>query len=136
MPAAVGRVLSLVRKLIEYGKDLASALQQRTAVPGFARFVRPFGEADVTVILARITDGLRRAVALGARLCRRAARGQDLKPAPVPLPALRGPRAARQAAPPDARHEPRLTGPAEEPRLARLPTEEEISTEGLSVVVG
>jgi hypothetical protein len=96
MPAAVGRVLGLVRKLIEYGKDLASALHRRATVPGFAGFARPFGEADVTVILARVTNGLRLAAALEARLCRRAARGQDLRPAAIPLPV---PRATRQAAP-------------------------------------
>jgi hypothetical protein len=75
MPAALGRVLLLVRKLIDYGTQLAGAIQQRAAAPGFALFASPFGTADLAVILARITNGLRRAAALEARLCRRAARG-------------------------------------------------------------
>jgi hypothetical protein len=136
MPVAVGRVLGLVRKLIEYGKDLASALHRRAAIPGFAGFARPFGEADVTIILARVTNGLRLAAALEARLCQRAARGHDLKPAAIPLPVLRGPRATRQAAQRDAQLESPRPGPAKDPRLARLPTEDEISTVGQSAIVG
>ena len=129
MPAAIGRVLSLVRKLIDYGRQLAGTVQQRAAAPGFALFARPFGTADLAVILARITDGLRRAAALEARLCQRAARGQDLTPTPIRLPAARGPRPARQVAPPDAQPEPQPADHTEDPRLARLPTEEEIAAE-------
>ena len=138
MPAAIGRVLSLVRKLIDYGGQLAGTVQSRAAAPGFALFARPFGTADLAIILARITNGLRRAAALEAGLCRRAARGQDLKPAPIRLPAARGPRAARQVAPPDAQPEPQPADHTEDPRLARLPTEEEIAARlatGLDPVV-
>src|SRR5271166_1958730 len=124
-PSRLGRVLSLVRKLIDYGKQLVGTVQQRAAAPGFALFARPFGTADVAAILARITGGLRRAAALEARLCRRAARGQDLTPSPIRLPAPRGPRPARQVAPPDVQP----ADQAEDPRLARLPTEEEIAAE-------
>jgi hypothetical protein len=126
MPAGLGRVLSLVRKLIDYGRQLAGTVQQRATAPGFALFASPFGTADLAAILDRITNGLRRAAALEARLCRRAARGQDLTPAPIRLPAACGPRAARQVAPPDSQPAPR---PAEDPRLARLLTEEEIAAE-------
>jgi hypothetical protein len=129
MPAALGRVLSLVRKLIDYGKQLATTVQQRAAAPGFALFASTFGTADLAVILARITNGLRRAAALEARLCLRAARGQDLTPSPIRLPETRGPRAARQVAPPAAQPDPQPMAPAEDPRLARLPTEEEIAAE-------
>src|SRR5271165_3433672 len=124
-PSRLGRVLSLVRKLIDYGKQLAGTVQQRAAAPGFALFARPFGTADVAAILARITGGLRRAAALEARLCRRAARGQDLTLSPIRLPAPRGPRPARQVAPPDTQP----ADQADDPRLARLPTEEEIAAE-------
>jgi hypothetical protein len=124
-PSRLGRVLSLVRRLIDYGKQLVGTLHQRAAAPGFARFASPFGTADLAVILARITGGLRRAAALEARLCRRAARGQDLTPSPIRLPAPRGPRPARQVAPP----EPQPADQAEDPRLARLPTEAEIAAE-------
>jgi hypothetical protein len=127
MPAALGRVLSVVRKLIDYGRQLARTVQSRAATPGFALFAIPFGTADLAVILARITNGLRRAAALEAMLCRRAARGQDLTPSPIRLPAERGPRPARQSAPPDAQPEPQRADHTEDPRLARLPTEEEIA---------
>jgi hypothetical protein len=129
VPGAIGRVLSLVHRLIDYGKQLAGTIQQRATAPGFALFARPFGTADLAVILARITNGLRRAVALEARLCQRAARGLDLTPAPIRLPTTPGPRAARQVAPADAPPEPQRADHAEDPRLARLPTEEEIAAE-------
>jgi hypothetical protein len=129
MPAALGRVLSLVRKLIDYGKQLAGTVQQRAAAPGFALFVRPFGSADLAVILARITNGLRRAAALQARLCQRAASGRDLTPSPIRLSTPGRPRPARQVAPPDVPPEPQRIEPTEDPRLARLATEEEIAAE-------
>ena len=124
-PTRLGRVLSLVRKLIDYGKKLAVTVQQRAGTPGFARFVSPFGTADLAVILARITNGLRRAAALEAKLCRRAERGQDLTVAPIRLPATRASGVARQAASQDAQP----ADPTTDPRLARLPTEEEIAEE-------
>jgi hypothetical protein len=124
-PTRLGRVLSLVRKLIDYGKKLADTVQQRARTPGLACFATPFGTADLAFILARITNGLRRAAMLEARLCRRAKRGQDLTVAPIRLPATRAPGTARQAAPPD----PQPANPAQDPRLARLPTEAEIAEE-------
>jgi hypothetical protein len=124
-PTRLGRVLGLVRKLIDYGKKLAVTVQQRAADPDSAWFVRRFGTVDLAVILARITNGLRRAAVLEAKLCRRAERGQDPTVAPIRLPATRAPGAARQAAPPDAPP----ADPAQDPRLARLPTEEEIAEE-------
>ena len=126
VPAAVGRVLLLVRRLIDYGKQLAGTMQQRAATPGFAWFARSFGTADLAVVLARITAGLRRAAALEARLCARAARGRDLTPSPIRLPA---PRSGRKAAPRDAQPESQPEDHAEDTLLARLPTEEEIAAE-------
>ena len=120
-PSRLGRVLSLVRKLIDYGKQLAVTVQQRAGTPGFAFLARPFGTADLAVILARITCGLRRAAMLEAKLCKRAERGRDLTVAPIRLPAIRAPGAARP--------EPQRADPTEDPRLARLPTEEEIAAE-------
>ena len=129
VPAAVGRVLSLVRKLIDYGRQLTTTVQQRATAPGFALFAKSFGTADLAIILARITNGLRRAVALEAKLCRRATRGQDLMPTPIRLPAARAPVPARQVTPPAAQPNPPPADPTEDPRLARLPTEEEIAAE-------
>ena len=87
MPSRIGRVLGVLRKLIDYGRHLATVVQQRAAAPGFSLFARPFGTADLAVILARITAGLHRAATLESRLCQRAARGRDLTPASVRLPA-------------------------------------------------
>jgi hypothetical protein len=129
MLPAIGRVLTLIRRLIDYGKQLACTLQQHTINPDRAQFTSPFGTADLAVILARITAGLRRAAALEAMLCRRAARGRDLSPPPIRLPATRAPRAAQPAAAPDALPAPRPADPAEDPRFARLPTEEELAAE-------
>ena len=102
MPAAIGRVLSVVRKLIDYGKQLASTVQQRATAPGFARFAARFGTADVAAILACITNGLLHAAALEARLCQRAECGRDLTPPPVRLPSIRASQPARQVEPPSA----------------------------------
>ena len=114
MPRRLGRVLNLVRKLIDYGKQLAATVQQRAGTPGFAFLVRPFGTADIAVILARITCGLRRAAMLEAKLCKRAERGRDLTVPPIRLPAIRVPGAAREAAPRDVQ-------PADPPRTRASP---------------
>ena len=45
-PSRLGRVLSLVRKLIDYGRQLAVTVQQRAAAPGFALFASSFGTVD------------------------------------------------------------------------------------------
>jgi hypothetical protein len=124
-PSRLGRVLSLVRKLIDYGRQLAVTVQQRAAAPGFALFASSFGTVDLAVILARITNGLRRAAMLEAKLCKRAERGQDLTVAPTRLPAIRVPGAARPVAPLDAQPDPQPT----DPRLAHLPSEEKIAEE-------
>ena len=126
MPSRIGRVLGVLRKLIDYGRHLATVVQQRAAAPGFSLFARPFGTADLAVILARITAGLHRAATLESRLCQRAARGRDLTPASVRLPAPRQPRPSRQVAPPDhqpaSRHDPpRIPASRASPRKKRSP---------------
>src|SRR5271165_2305845 len=50
------RVLDVVRKLIDYGKELATTLQQRAATD-LAAVTFPFGTRDISLILARITRG-------------------------------------------------------------------------------
>jgi hypothetical protein len=132
MPSCIGRVLNVLHKLIDYGRQLADTLQLRAAAPNFAIFAKPFGTTDLAAIIARITGGLRRAAQLEARLCRLAARGQDLAPASIRAPAIPGQRPARRAAP----REPRRTDPAQDSRLARLPTEQEIAAEVLRRPVG
>jgi hypothetical protein len=115
-PSRFGRLLGLVRKIIDYGRDLAIALQQR-GTADFAGTLFRFGSRDTALILARIMNGLLRAGALEARLVRLAAR-----PDPQPKSqAARSPRASRVAAP-------ATPGLAEaDARLARLPTAAQIA---------
>src|SRR6516225_9513642 len=65
-PTPSGRLLRLVRKLIDYGKQLGTALTQRTA--DLASVTRDFGTKDIALILARIRCGLERANLLEARI--------------------------------------------------------------------
>jgi len=114
-----GRLLSLVRKLIDYGKELAATLQQRTAAPNLAAITRPFGKIDIALILARITQGLHRAAALEVRLTDRAQQEESALTTVSASPP-RQPRAAPPApqCPSDANS-----------RVARLPTPEQIAAE-------
>jgi hypothetical protein len=69
LSAAMPALLDLVRRLIDYGKELAATLHQRVADnPCFAPF--NFGTNDLELILARISRGLQRANALEERLVR------------------------------------------------------------------
>ena len=113
-PSRSGRLLNLVRKLIDYGRELAATIRQRTAAePLFAK-VR-FGTADLALVLARIARGLLLADALEARVLHRAAH----------LDAGRRPARARSAA-----NAPAALRVAEaDPRLACLPTAEQIAAE-------
>jgi hypothetical protein len=120
-PGRFGRLVDLVRKLIDYGKELAATLQQRTT-SDLAPVTLPFGTGDIGLILARITRGLLRASALEARVVELAAAAHpDAPPKPPRAPAQRAPRAPQPAA----------VKPAGEanPRLARLPTPEQIAAE-------
>jgi len=115
-PKTTGFLLGLVRKLIDYGKQLAAAVRQHppaTILPCVPRFA---GTIDVGQLLARIACGLQRAAALEARLLRRAR--QEEKPAPASPPPPRRP----SAAPPAARR-------AADPDPARLPTAAEIASQ-------
>src|SRR5271169_2139586 len=115
----LARLLGLVRKLIDHGKQLALAVGQRglTDDPALARC--RFGTRDIALILSRITLALHRATALEARLLRSADR-PDPK---ARLPGASSPRTPR--APREAPEEPA----AADPRLARLPTAEQIAAE-------
>src|SRR6185312_12221794 len=112
-----GCVLSLLRRLIDYGQDLARSVRQRAAAGTLFTVALQFGTRDVALILARITRGLMLANALEARLLSRPVR-RDAVPAPVCTPAVRAPadrprRTPRQAVPHRA--------------LPDLPTAEEIA---------
>jgi hypothetical protein len=118
-PSRTGRLLGLVRALIDYGRQLATTLQQRTSATNLADVTMHFGTIDIGEILARITRGLLRAAALETRLTGRLAREQAAPAAPS-IPSPRQPRAAR---PVDR------SASTANPRLARLPTPEDIAAE-------
>src|SRR5271165_3633887 len=110
------RVLDVVRKLIDYGKELATTLQQRAATD-LAAVTFPFGTRDIGLILALITRGLLLADALEARVVALAARpAAPSRPARAPAPRAPRPEAARPTREAD-------------PRLALLPTPEQIAAE-------
>jgi hypothetical protein len=117
-PSRAGRLLDLVLKLIDYGRELAATLRHHSATIDLAAATRPFGTRDIALILARITRGLHRANALEARVVRNAAR-LDAAPRPRATPAATRPAAA--ARPPAA--------PPADTRLAHLPTPEQIAAE-------
>ncbi|HLJ04713.1 MAG TPA: hypothetical protein VKT26_00470 [Acetobacteraceae bacterium] len=126
-PTAISRVLGVLRRLIDFGKQIAVTVQQRAVAPGFAFFAKPFGTADLATILARITNGLRLAAALEARLSHRADRGLDLVQTPSRMPSVRASQPERHDAPADTQPDPQPAPHPEDPRLARLPTEQEIA---------
>ncbi len=116
-PSRSGRLLGLVRKLIEYGRELATTIRRRAFTePDFV--TSRFGTTQVALILACISRGLHRAEALEARVVRNAAR---LDAPPRAAAPAHPPRAPRLAAAPVAQEA--------DPRLARLPTPAEIAAE-------
>ena len=116
-PTCTGRLLGLLRKLIDYGKDLTHALQQSTAATTVFTIALHFGTRDIAQILARIARGLQLANALEARLIRQPVR-EAATSAVVRAPPERKPRSAQPA-------EPRASEAASP--LALLPTAEEIA---------
>jgi hypothetical protein len=117
-PGRLARLLGLVRRLIDHGKQLATAVGQRILPNDPAIAGCCFGTKDIALILSRVTLALLRATALEARLERSTAR-PDPKPRP---PHVQSARAARAPRAPQE--------PAEaDPRLARLPTAEQIAAE-------
>jgi hypothetical protein len=109
-----------VRRLIDYGRQLYTALQERTA--DVAAVTRDFGTRDIAAILRRIACGLERANALEARVVREAA-SIDAGPqrAAIAAPSARTPSVTPRPRAPRA--------DAPHPRLARLPTPEEIAAQ-------
>jgi len=98
-PSRFAPILSLVRKLVDYGKQLAASLQQPTPTTDLDEVARTFGSYDFRQIIASVLRGLHRAAELEARL-----EHLDARPQPEPRPAaLRAPRAPRAAASPAPR---------------------------------
>jgi hypothetical protein len=114
-PSRSASLLGLVRKLIDYGRELATTIRQRAFTdPGSVS--RCFGTTDVALILARISRGLHRANALEARLLRSAHR---LDAAPRGASSPGKPRAPRPATAPAADET--------DARVIYLPTPEQIA---------
>jgi hypothetical protein len=125
VPSRSGHLIGLLRKLVEYGKELVHALQSRPAATMQLTFMVGFGTRDIALILARMMRGLRIAVALDDRLVQNAAQlnRPPAKARAAPLP--RKPRADAQSPAPQVT---RWTD-AIDPRLAQMPTAEEIAAE-------
>ena len=119
-PSGFAHLLGLVRRLIDYGKELAATLQQRATNADLAAVTLSFGTRDIALIVARITRGLLLAGALEGRLVELVAR-PDVPPKPPRAPAEHAPRVSRPAAV-------RPSGETD-PRLAPLPTPEQIAAE-------
>jgi hypothetical protein len=124
-PSRSGRLLGLVRRLIDYGKQLAATLRQRVVPNDTTDLVCIFGTDHLPLILARIAQGLHRAALLEDRIARTAAR-LDAEPQPKPAPTPRA-SSRSEAQPPSPRR-------AEPPQptdaatlLANLPTPEQIA---------
>ena len=118
------RLLNLVRKLIDYGKELATTIRQR-AVTDPHDVSRRFGTADIARIVAMITRGLHRANALEDRIVRRAA---HLDAPTQAISSPHGPRSRPPATP--AAVEPT------DPTLARMPTPAQIAADVLRRPIG
>jgi len=118
VPTRTGRVLGLLYKLIQYGKDLAHSLQQATASTAAASVVaRHFGTLNIVLVLSRIARGLRLATALEARLVSHPLR-EEAAPTLVRARSERPPRTAIPAAQPASRAA---------SQLPEVPTAEEIA---------
>jgi hypothetical protein len=126
-PSRSGRLLALVRKLIDYGQHLADTLRQRALPNDTTGLARTFGTSDLTLILARITQGLHRAGLLAEKITRTAAR-LDAEPPPKPAPSPRAPRALPCEAQPPSPRPAQPQQPADTAScLANLPTPEQIA---------
>ena len=115
VPEGIAAVLVIVRILLEYGRHLTATLEHRAAARSFSVIAQFFGTARVPVILARLSRGILRAMALERVLLARAARGRDLV---FFQPRWR----AERAAPPPAPQPPaEQTPPKPRPVRAELP---------------
>ena len=101
-PTRTGRLLGLLYKLIDYGKEVVQALQQRGPTNIDPTYVtQHFGTLDIALILMRIVRGLRLATALETRLVAHPLR-EEAAPAAAAVvarvPSERPPRVAQPSA--------------------------------------
>jgi len=107
-----GRLLGFIRKLIDYGTELAHSMRHQPTLAALATVTLHFGTRDMALILARITRGLQLAGGLQAKLASR------------PLPETKAPAAVR--APPERKPRTARRAPRR-PALPNMPTAEEIA---------
>lgn len=125
-------VVWLVRKLIDYGRDLVASLQQQNTPTPSPAVARSFGTRNLALIIARITRGLAIAAGLEARLVRWPPM-QDRPPKPQsPTPDPDRPAASKRVRPhakrPRIVRPPTLSRAEDDAALLRgLPTAEEIA---------
>ena len=132
MPEGIALFLAILHVLLKYGRHLNETIERRATYRGFATIARCFGTARITVILAHLARGIRRAIALERVLLARAATGRDIpfakerKRSPQqPPPADAAPKPATLA----VLREPRRTDPAEPPDIWHLPSVEEFEAQ-------
>ncbi|HTI83523.1 MAG TPA: hypothetical protein VL614_23965 [Acetobacteraceae bacterium] len=136
-PSRSGHLLSLVRMLWDYGRDLSRTLRQRHPSNDNAALRRTFRTTDIVLILTRIAVGMRRARLLEEKIIATASRIDAFaQPEPEPCPR---PRAVTNTAQPRAR---KLAQPQERrptdtlSLLVRLPTADKIARKVLREPIG
>jgi hypothetical protein len=135
-PSRSGCLLALVRKLIDYGKELAATLRQGAVPSGMTTLARAFGTSDLPLILARITQGLLRTGLLQEKITRTADR-LDAESQPKPAPSTRAPRALPSQAQPTSPQRAQPRQPTDvDPRFANLPTAEQIAAKVRRQAIG
>jgi len=124
-PEGITRFLFLLRWIIGYGKTLADTFHQCAPDAGLRHFVSTrFRTSDLNQVFARIKRGLMLALALEAKLVKRAETGRDIAEAPVRYSTP----ATQRSDTPRKRTAARRTNVIDLP-LDRLPTAEEIAEE-------
>ena len=95
------RLAGLLRRVDDYGKQLLVAVRLRSACPEFPRLAKPFGTAELRLILARISGAMGRVLVLEDRCHREGNLGRYSQPERTREPAERRPRTVRPDAMPD-----------------------------------
>jgi hypothetical protein len=121
------RFAGLLRRVIDYGKQLIIAVRLRAACPEFPRLAKPFGTADLQRILARISTAIGRALLLEDGFHRQAGLGRHAFAPPLRNPSPRKPRAARPDAMPD--RNPAPAQPARRTGNPLVPTARQLAAE-------
>ena len=114
-----GPLLGLIHKILDFGRDLAAALQRQNTPLSSTPIARRFGTYNLALIIARITRGLCLAAALQARLLRARPERAAQRTAPNRPATPTTPRPPRRPAP---------SQPEEDAALLRgLPSAQEIA---------